>query len=227
MPHSFTDTEITIRIVPTSARWPDNTLVAWRDLRDCVDAMRHAVKRLDEEVTEVERNPDLSIEGLRRKRAAAGMKCIQEYQNFAPFKKAERSVRDNLEFLEQRMVSLPKPENDATSVIAGAEVRAHIARQSNPLNFVLTNLSDSRVLKAVMGGPAFLSGITDIQLNLVREKARQALHPEQTEMSQLLTAALDDCRKGIAACLRMVLERTDVVIEADGSVHEIHRKLSV
>jgi len=68
-------------------------------------------------------------------------------------------------------------------------------------------------------------GLNDAEWNLVRARARQALHPEQTEMEQLLTKALDDVREGVAATKRMLLERCEMREDDDGQFRSIREPL--
>jgi hypothetical protein len=55
--------------------------------------------------------------------------------------------------------------------------------------------------------PACLSGLSDTEWNVLRDRARTTLHPEQAQMQQQLAKSLDDLRGGIEAARRMVRER--------------------
>ena len=79
-------------------------------------------------------------------------------------------------------------------------------------------LSDSRVLGAVLNAPAFLSGLGDEHLNVIRDRACEALHPAQTEKHRWLRKALDEVRNGVQATKRAVLERTGVREDSDGQL---------
>jgi len=96
------------------------------------------------------------------------------------------------------------------------EVRNYISKQKAPVDFVMRSLSDGRVLGAVLTAPSFLSGLTDVQMNVMRERARAALHPEEAQMQKSLTKALDELREGVAAMKRMLLERCEMSEDDDG-----------
>lgn len=70
---------------------------------------------------------------------------------------------------------------------------------------------------------AFLSGLNDAEFNLVRERARTALHPEQAELQKKLTKALSELREGVEATQRMLLERTEMRVDDDGQFRSVHK----
>ncbi len=93
------------------------------------------------------------------------------------------------------------------------ELRQHIARQASPIDFVMNNLNDPRVVGAVLHAPSFLSGLNAEAHNLIRDRARTSLHPDQVRHRQEAEAALAELKKGVEAARRMVLERTDTRLD--------------
>jgi hypothetical protein len=73
----------------------------------------------------------------------------------------------------------------------------------------------------VLHAPSYLSGLSDTEYNLARERARAALHPVQTEVQAQLSKALDELRQGISATKRMLLERCELREDTDGEVRAI------
>jgi hypothetical protein len=127
--------------------------------------------------------------------------------------------------MDRRMTDLPPPPSSVADVSLAKEVRAHIKRQKSPIDFVIGSMSDPRVLGPVLNAPAFLSGLSDTEWNLVRSRARAALHPAQVEMQGLLTKALDDVREGVAAAQRLLMERCEVRRDDDGQFRSIREPL--
>jgi hypothetical protein len=68
----------------------------------------------------------------------------------------------------------------------------------------------------VLNTPPYLSGLTDVEWNVVRERARAALHPQQEEMQRWLKRALAEVVEGMAAAKRMLLERCEMREDNDG-----------
>jgi hypothetical protein len=105
------------------------------------------------------------------------------------------------------MTDLPASPTSIAEVSIAQEIRAYLRSQKSPIDFVLKNISDPRILGAILHAPISLTSLSDAQLSMVRERARRSLHPEQTQMQEHLTKALDDLREGVAAARRAVLER--------------------
>jgi hypothetical protein len=123
---------------------------------------------------------------------------------------AAKAVAHNIEYLEHRMTDLPKPPTNVADVILAQEIRQHIRSQKSPFDLATKSISDPRVLGAILNAPPFLSKLSENELNLVRERARIALHPEQAEMQRWLKKALEDLREGVAATKRAILGRCQI-----------------
>ncbi|WP_271532304.1 hypothetical protein [Bradyrhizobium sp. CCBAU 25338] len=222
MTRRVTDTEIAARIVPTMLRWPaDAKTIAWDRLRECVDALRGLVYTVNVQCSEAEQDGDLSPEGIIRRRTKIGQKALSELAEFEPLQLAAKAVAANLTALEDRMVELPKPTTNAVDFMLEQEIRSYVADQNSPVEFVLKAMPDRRVLSAVLTAPAFLSGLSDNEWNLVRERARAALHPQQSEMQHWLNKALSEVREGAAAAKRMLLERCELREDSEGQFRPI------
>ena len=77
------------------------------------------------------------------------------------------------------------------------------------------------MLGAILNAPTVLSGLSDTEFNLVRERARAALHPEQAQMQKSSMKALDEVREGVAATKRVLLERCGIG-QDDGQFRSVH-----
>jgi hypothetical protein len=118
---------------------------------------------------------------------------------------------------------LPDPPDSIADVMLASQIRAHVACQKSPIDFAVKGMADFRVLGALLNAPAFLSGLNDEELNVIRERARQTLHPEQVEKQKWLGKALDEVRKGVGAAKRAVLERCEMREDSDGQFRSVHR----
>jgi hypothetical protein len=223
MTKRLTDIEIAGRIVPAMLRWPANIAktVAWDRLRECVDALRGLLFVVNANCLEAEQDQDLSPEGIIRRRSQIGQQALTELADFKPFQVAEKAVANNLAFLEERMVELPKPTTNSVEFLMEQEIRAYLNQEKSPINVVLKSMSDQRLVSAVLTAPPYLSGLSDTQWNMVRERARAALHPEQAEMQEWLKKALAEVREGMAAAKRILLERCEMREDGNGQFSAI------
>ncbi|MER8979454.1 hypothetical protein [Mesorhizobium sp. M0870] len=220
MPKQITEIEIEARIAPASTRWP-NTAIHWEKLKEAVAAVRALITAVDANCRGVEQDSDLSPEGIYRKRAEIGRRAVRDLTEFTPLRSAESAVSRAVSLFETGMVDLPKPPSGIAEVALAQELRAHVRAQENPAGFVLNHLDDGRVVGAVLHAPGFLSGLKDEGLNVIRDRARSALHPEHVQHRKEAEDALDVLRKGIAAAQRMILARTETRIDRDGKVRGI------
>jgi hypothetical protein len=225
MARQLTTAEINVLIVPSSVRWPDSPLVSWSKLRECVDTLKGLVRDVDDQCRNAENNKDLSIQGIQSRRTDVGQKALTQLSDFRQLRSAEKSVKENIEHLEQRLAKLPAAPTDTSDVMLATEIRAHVARQKSQFEFAVKKMSDPRVLGALLHAPAFLSELSDEHLNLIRDRARQALHPEQTELQTKLRGALADVQKGVDAAKRAILERCEMREDPDGQFQPIRAPL--
>ena len=213
MTKRLSEIEIAARIVPTSLRWSDKTAktVAWDRLRECVEALRGLVQTVDSHCVEAEQNQDLSPSGVTRRRTECGRQAMTELANFKPFQLAEKAVLQNLEFLETKMADLPQPPTSVADVSLAQEIRQYVRSRKSPLDTAVDSITDARVLGAILNAPPFLSGLSETEFNLVRQRARTALHPEQTKMQEQLNKAMAELREGLLATGRILSERCGVL----------------
>ena len=215
--HSLTENEIQMRIVATRIRWPETgTTIAWRRLHECVDALRGLVQTVDLHCIEAEQNRDFSAAGIMRRRTQVGQQALTELAQFKPLQLAEKAAQENIEHLEKKMVDLPQPPTNVADVALAQEIRSYVSKQKSPIDIAVKSVTDARICGAVLNAPPFLSGLSDAEFNLVRERARTALHPEQVQMQQSLMKALKELREGVAATKRMLLERCEMREDDDG-----------
>ena len=142
-----------------------------------------------------------------RRRTAFGIQALKELANYEPFLRAEKAVKNDMELLETKMNDLPQPPAAIADVMLAQEIRQYIRDQKSPIDVAMKSISDPRMLGAILGAPSFLSGLSETEIDVVRDRARTAFHPAQTEMQKQLRKALDELREGVAATRRAVSER--------------------
>jgi hypothetical protein len=211
--HGLTDNEIHTCVVATRIRWPETgTTIAWSRLHDCVDALQDLVRTVGLHCVEAEQNRDFSAAGIMRRRLELGRQALTELANFKPFQAAEKATLDNIDYLEKKMIDLPQPPTNVADVALAQEIRSYVSKQKSPIDVAVRAMSDHRILSAILNAPPFLSGLSDAEFKVVRERARAALHPEQVKMQQQLTKSLEELRAGLAATKRMLLERCENLV---------------
>lgn len=202
----ITRLEVEARIAPASVHWP-STAIHWDELKKAVAEVRDLVLSVNEGCRKVEADPDLSAEGISRKRREIGANAVAELDAMKAVKVAEQAVGRALSLFEERMVDLPKAASTPSDIAMAQEVRSFVREQKSPIDFVMTNLSDPRVVGAVLHAPAFLAGLTDEAYNLVGHRARSTRHPEFVGQQKAAEDAREHLRSGVRTARKMVLAR--------------------
>ncbi|MEZ0280571.1 hypothetical protein, partial [Methyloceanibacter sp.] len=78
-----------------SLRWPaHDTSLQWQALHDLVATAQQAARNADNEISSIEADPNLSVEGKRRRAAEIAKKSIEALENNKELAKAEDAVAD-------------------------------------------------------------------------------------------------------------------------------------
>ncbi|TIL63152.1 MAG: hypothetical protein E5Y89_25830, partial [Mesorhizobium sp.] len=195
MARQLTELDIAAHIAPTSARWP-STALHWEKLKKAVEAIRELVAGMDADCMAVERDSDLSVDGIARRRVEIARRAFGKLADLPTQTAAEAAVASAISMFEARMVDLPKSPLTVAEVALAQELRTYMRAQKNPIGFVLNHLDDKRLVGAVLDAPGFLSGLEDEGLNVIRDRAKSALHPEQVQQRKDAEEALEALRKG-------------------------------
>lgn len=218
MGRKITDTEINLRIMPTASRWPSPETartIAWDRLRDCTKGLRDMAHALEIGCQAAEADPDLSPEGRKRRKATLGAKALAELEQYKPFLLAEKAALNDINHIEEKMISLPPPATGFADALLAQEIRSFLRAQEHPIDAALKNISDPKILGAAINAPAVLSGLTETEAGVLRDRARTVLHPDLAAAQADLTRAVADVREGVAAARRVVIERTELQVESE------------
>ena len=82
-----------------------------------------------------------------------------------------------------------------------------------------------RIHPAVYKGPFVSSGLSDVEFDVVKQRARTALPPDPADMHEKLTKALGELRGGLASCQRLLLERCEMRVDDDGQFRSVRDPL--
>ncbi len=100
--HKMSETEIAIRIVPKRVRWPEPSAGnIWAAAHRCVDAWHDLVRKIDADCAEVEEDPQLSANGIARRRAEICDQALRKLVNSRPFDSAETTLTSEIDALDR------------------------------------------------------------------------------------------------------------------------------
>lgn len=205
----MTDIELLAQIIPNSVDWPaDDITMAWVKIRECPAPLRNLVKTVDIACSEIEADPDLNPNGIRKKLEAIGLKALEELRVYKPLVAAEGWVKEHMRVMAERTVKLPDAPADAATISLNYEIREFVRAKESPFTFLMNNLTDQQMMGAALNAPAYLVGLTEAQKNLLREHAEAAIAPEQVKARNSFEVALKQIRQGVAAAKRIIAKRT-------------------
>ena len=99
-----------------------------------------------------------------------------------------------------------------------AEIRSHLATmKGSKMDFLGKHATDPRVAAAVLGAPAFLSGLNDTEVVIVKRRIEQYVAPEVVKEREATLKALQDAEVGWQRAIDKIGERAGLVKAADGN----------
>lgn len=214
-------TDATINMVGAqSLKWPDDKAPHWNEMRRCIAFVKDHLRELDQEITAIEKDPDLNPQGMVRKRSERAREAAKKLNDLGLLHSSEVMVEQRVEAMQKKVSKLLNagaPEN-AHDVLVAGEIRAYVAKldERERLMFLANNKDDMRTVAAVLNAPAFLSGLsTDDQgkfRGLVLESADPAVEQQEVER------ALDTCRQAVRQAQTLIAERAELRRGLDGEL---------
>jgi hypothetical protein len=212
----FTELEISI-IGAQSHNWPPpDTSLQWQALHDVIAMTQQAARNADNEIMAFESDSDLSAEGKRRRVAAVAQQAIEALETNGMLARAEKAVGRWLQGLDEKIRTVLTTRTNVGDTMLAAEIRAHVASQKNQEIFLEKHKGDARVVQAVVGARAFLSGLTEESKDLFLKRAALAMSPKEVAQKEQLSKALEIARQSIAQAARKIAERGQLARTANG-----------
>lgn len=181
---------------------PDEEL---RTLSRAMASARLQAEQLSELATAMRadrtRTPEAAAVELRKAALTIGEKAARSLDGAR-----ERALRTLRQIEAETMV--PPPPRDAVALQIEAEVRAKLDRlpEDKRRSVISTALTggDDGIIGAVLRGPAMLSGLDQMEHEVLRLRWQQARHPEKAAKMERIGKALEDVERGGNLMMRFV-----------------------
>lgn len=180
-----------------------------RPLARWTDQAAEAVLAYEEAVREIETDKSLSDLG----KAERIRDAFEEHMDRLDAKEfAERVELAEKELDRLRALPGPPPADDAHSIAVAGDIRRHLADlpDSDRRAFLQKNAGDPKVAAAVLHAPAYLSGLTDAEVDAFRRWAIERRHPDRVARIELLERTLEGAGRGRRNAEKMMRERGGV-----------------
>jgi hypothetical protein len=212
----YLELQLKTTITPQQARWPEPRYVHWQLLHVAADTARSIVAEVLEKIAEIDKDPDLSPAGKARQRAKAAAEAIASLENDKALNHAREAVEKVMMMWSEKTGAIIKKPVDMHQVSLHQEIRHHVASSKNKLSFIEQHGSDATVLSALLTAPAFLSGLSEVELAAVKAKAESHLEPKIVEAKVATLKALKEAEAGWRRAVDLITERAGLTQGPDG-----------
>jgi hypothetical protein len=111
--------------------------------------------------------------------------------------RARDSVQQQQTRWEKELGLVPEQPTTLAESVQLSEIRAHVAGiKDNRVGFITKHADDPRVVAAVLGAPAFLSGLTDAEMGVVKSEIAKRVNPKLAASKDEALSALADVERG-------------------------------
>ena len=217
---AYEDLKLKVVLMPEATRWHEQPKVwHWTKLQECAAEAHQRVSRAYELLDAVDANPDLSPEGRIKARAKIAEKAVSDFRASNTLEKARTSVASQQAKWAEKVNEAIVPAADHGQAVMYGQIRGHIAGldEKARLSFVDKHIDDPMVISSVLTAPGFVSGLSDVELGVIRSKlAKRVLAPEIAEQQTLVEKALAVAERGWSRAQRLIEERAGLVPERKG-----------
>ena len=188
---------------------PPETATHWKAMHDCKDELRGLISQARAAIGSVHNDKTLSAVGQREKRQQIVERAVSVLQQSTALSKAAEAYENQMAKWHRKIADVLKPAKTEAEVGLHAEIRKHVAslKGQERMRFLEKHGSDIAVASALFEAPAFLSGVNDAELALVRHKIEQAhLPPEIAEAKAKTSRAWEELERAARLAPSLVLQ---------------------
>ena len=168
--------------------------------------MRERVGKAVMAIEAVNADKSLSAEGKRSKKEKLAAQARDELATAASLGKARELAEQQLQRWASKLAAHVKPPADHAEAVLHAQVREKVAGlKEGRLAFLKQHAADPVVAAALLSAPAFLSGLSETELTLLRgEVEKKWLSAEVIESKAKVGNALTDIDRSLRAAHAMI-----------------------
>ena len=185
---------------------PPETATHWAAIHKCANEMRERVGKAVMAIEAVNADKSLSAEGKRSKKEKIAGQARDELATAASLGKARELAEQQLQRWASKLAAHVKPPADHAEAVLHAQVREKVAGlREGRLAFLKQHAADPVISAALLSAPAFLSGLSETELTLLRgEVEKKWLSAEVIESKAKVGNALTDIDRSLRAAHAMI-----------------------
>jgi hypothetical protein len=182
----FESLQLRSAICPSmESRWDPPEYQHWIALHKAGAEFRDTAGKALASMDAVSGDKDLTAEGKQRRRQDIAKRGLAQLGESPALQKARDAVERQMQRWSSEIAAVVKPAKDEVEASLHAEVRRFVLDLKDPrarMSFLEQRGSDPAVASALLEAPAFLSGLSDSEIALIRAKVEQKyLSPEMSK----------------------------------------------
>ena len=204
-------------ICPNLERWPTDT-THWAALVRAGGEMRAIVSKGLQEIAAVDANKQLSAEGKRTKKHEIARQALNQLQEPGSVLKARSLVLDQMKRWAEKVSTHIKPAEDHVTAVLHAQIRERLSSlKENRVGFLKQHATDPVIASALLEAPAFLSGLSEGELAMVRDAVeKKFLSPAIVEAKGKVADALLETERSLRAAQAMIRKSAGPILASVG-----------
>jgi hypothetical protein len=188
-------------LFPSASKWPSE-FTHQRTLLGAVNEATELMRRAQGKLNHIAANKDLTPEAKKRQWAELAAEVIAELEGSATLIRAREAAEHALQRYEEQISSKLTPATDAATVGVHTQIRDQLRAITDPkdrMNFLARNGNDLALISAVLSAPAYVSGISDAELALLRRNLEQHTDSAIIHERDFVRTALAEVERGYRA----------------------------
>src|SRR5262249_941611 len=132
-----------------------------------------------------------------RQRQKVAAQAIADFEASKTLSKASAAVEHVVAMWAERVGLTVKTASNIHEATVHAQIRDRLAGMKNGrMGFLEKNAADPVIASAILTAPSFLSGLSDVELGLVKHKVEQHVSPEIAGARAATLKALEQAKAG-------------------------------
>jgi hypothetical protein len=222
--HEFELLKVRASVTPQKEAWPSPNIAVsimgdgptisgalyWSALHACVDDNRARVTKTLTKIAAINADKQLSAMGRASRKADIAAAAVAELEQSEKLAAAREAVTRQVAKWEKDLGITPNtPDTVGGAQYVGdtfvqREIRAHLASLEPTKRMAFIEAHVTEVAAAVLGAPAFLSGLTPTEMAVVKQRIAARTNPEVAKARADLLQAMQDVEAGHRAAISQI-----------------------
>ena len=202
---------------------PNRNTPTGQAIHDAADEARDRVGKTYAKIDELERDPNLTAVGKAQAIAKVAEQAVADIRKSRALSDAKAAVARQQQIWAAKygLDDIGKPADDIGLATIHAQIRERVSSMTSAerMSFLAKNASDPVIAAAILSAPAFLSGLADHEMTMVRHQVEsRSIPPEVAEARVEVAKALAKTERGWTRSIEVIEQRGGLQLSKDDAV---------